>query len=1066
MFRLGKWLVAPALAAWLGVPAGAQVACPTLVASPDPSYPGDSVTVSVVGALPGATVTFIIDGVSQPPVTVAAGQPQLTISTLSLGTHTITGNVNGCAPSLTLTVNAPPNIQFRQQGPKLVGSGASSGAGQGSSVALSADGSTALVGGPGDDGIWVFSRSSGVWSQQGGKLAGTGEAGNSAGQGAAVALSADGNTALVGGPEDNGGMGAVWVFTRTAGVWNQQGEKLVGSGSVGTSSQGTSIALSSDGNTAIVGGPGDNSHLGATWVFTRSGGVWSQQGGKLVGSGSTPGDSGAVAQGASVALSAGGNTALIAGPDDNDATGAVWAFTRSGSVWSQQGSKLVGSGAGVSPMQGGAVALSADGDTALVGGRDAGNPGRNAVWEFTRLGGVWSQQGNPFVSTAVGHLALSADGHTVVFGAPFDLLCADRDAAAFTVSGSAWGQLGSGFAGTGVAPGVHQPGACQGEAVALSADGATALIGAPGDHNTLLATNVGVGAAWVFSTLPPTSTVLTASPNPSVQGQRVTLTAAVTAGATGAVVFSVDGVEYPAVALNGGQAQIATIDLSLGTHTITATYSGDANFLGSTSNTLSQTVTLMPSTTSLSASPNPSVYGQGVTFTAAVTDGATGTVIFSIDGTPQPPIAVSGGRAQFTISNLALGSHTISAAYSGDARFMSSISSHLTQAVTPAPTSPPTPLSFVPVTPCRVADTRLAPVGPLAGPSLAGGTSRDFPVPSSACRIPATAAAYALNVTAVPHGGLSYLSIWPAGVAQPPVSTLNSFDGRIKANAAVVPAAGNGAVSVFVTDPADVVLDVTGYFVAAGTEATALSFYPLAPCRLADTRNPNGSLGGPFLSAQSSRAFPVLAATACPIPATAQAYSLNVTALPRTRALEYLSVWPAGQPQPAVSTLNAGTGTYTANATIVQTGAGGQIEVYATDDTDLLLDINGYFAPPGAGGLSLYTVTPCRVLDTRSAAGAPPFSGPKNVSVVGSPCGAPLTAQGYVLNATAVPAGALNFLALWPQGQAQPPVSTLNAVDSAVTSNLAIVPTSNGSISAFASGEMQLLLDISGYFAP
>ena len=65
-----------------------------------------------------------------------------------------------------------------------------------------------------------------------------------------------------------------------------------------------------------------------------------------------------------------------------------------------------------------------------------------------------------------------------------------------------------------------------------------------------------------------------------------------------------------------------------------------------------------------------------------------------------------------------------------------------------------------------------------------------------------------------------------------------------------------------------------------------------------------------------------------------------------------------------------------------------------------------------------------------------------------------------------MPAGALNFLALWPQGQAQPPVSTLNAVDSAVTSNLAIVPTSNGSISAFASGEMQLLLDISGYFAP
>ena len=61
--------------------------------------------------------------------------------------------------------------------------------------------------------------------------------------------------------------GAVWVFTRTAGVWTQQGPKLVGSGAVGHASQGKSVALSADGSTAIVGGLGD-SEVGAAWVFT------------------------------------------------------------------------------------------------------------------------------------------------------------------------------------------------------------------------------------------------------------------------------------------------------------------------------------------------------------------------------------------------------------------------------------------------------------------------------------------------------------------------------------------------------------------------------------------------------------------------------------------------------------------------------------------------------------------------------------------------------------------------------------------------------------------------------
>lgn len=136
-----------------------------------------------------------------------------------------------------------------------------------------------------------------------------------------------------------------------------------------------------------------------------------------------------------------------------------------------------------------------------------------------------------------------------------------------------------------------------------------------------------------------------------------------------------------------------------------------------------------------------------------------------------------------------------------------------------------TPLNFVGVTPCRIADTRLA-AGTFGGPSMAAGSTRTFPIPSSSCNIPPTALAYSLNVTVVPlAGGLGYLSIWPTGQTQPYVSTLNSETGLIAANAAIVPAGTNGSINVFVTDNTDVILDIDGYFAAesfSNNESTAL----------------------------------------------------------------------------------------------------------------------------------------------------------------------------------------------------------------------------------------------------
>jgi antibiotic biosynthesis monooxygenase (ABM) superfamily enzyme len=385
--------------------------------------------------------------------------------------------------------------QFTQQGPKLVGTGAVGAAEQGWSLALSADGNTAIVGGAFDNSnagaAWVYTRSGGLWTKQGSKLVGSGAVGN-AYQGWSVALSADGNTAIVGGWADNSvvngfGIGAAWVFTRSNGVWTQQGSKLVGTGAVGPASQGYSVALSADGNTASVGGPNDNADAGAAWVYTRSGGVWTQQGSKLVGSGATIGNT---FQGISVALSADGNTAIAGGVGDNTVIGASWVYTRSNGVWTQQGSKLVGTDAVGMSDQGVSLALSADGNTAIVGG-NGDNYDIGAAWVYTRSGGVWTQQGNKLVGTGASgnaqqgySVALSADGNTAFVGGPND----NPQGAAwvYTRSNGVWTQQGNKLVGTGA---VGNAG--QGNSAALSGDAGTVLLGGPYDNSD-------AGAAWIF----------------------------------------------------------------------------------------------------------------------------------------------------------------------------------------------------------------------------------------------------------------------------------------------------------------------------------------------------------------------------------------------------------------------------------------------------------------------------------------------------------------------------------------------------------------------------------------
>jgi len=167
-------------------------------------------------------------------------------------------------------------------------------------------------------------------------------------------------------------------------------------------------------------------------------------------------------------------------------------------------------------------------------------------------------------------------------------------------------------------------------------------------------------------------------------------------------------------------------------------------------------------------------------------------------------------------------------------------------------------LPLVAVTPCRVMDTRAAYAtsvftGPFGLPSMGGAnpSQRDIPIPMSQCGIPSNARAYSLNITVSPAGLLQYLTAWPTGSPRPNVSTLNSFEGKVVSNAAVVPAGINGAISVYVTNATDVIIDINGYYAdLAGGGASG----PPGPAGAVGATGPAGPTGAAGSAGQAGLA--------------------------------------------------------------------------------------------------------------------------------------------------------------------------------------------------------------------
>jgi len=383
----------------------------------------------------------------------------------------------------------------------------------GVSVALSADGTTALVGAPGEEtaggAVWVFVRSGSSWTEQAELLAPKPESGprgcfgesgveeGECGFGRSVALSADGNTALIGAPRENSEKGAAWIYTREGSTWTERAE-LTNPKAGQTGNFGLSVALSSDGETALVGAPADIAAKGEAWVFEGSGSGWAERA-DLLGGADEVGEG---RFGVRVALSGDGEVALIGAPATSDSVGAAWAFQRSQAGWSEEGTELTGAAEVGKGRFGDSVALSQDGSTAVVGARDdAENVG--AAWVFTRSGSAWSEQG-PKLSVGEGKegfgysAALSASGNKLVLGAPRyeDALGV---AWLFERSGTTWAKVhrldGEEVEGRGRF----------GASVAVSSDASIVLVGGP--HASTVGGAEKGGAALVFGPAPSVDSV-------------------------------------------------------------------------------------------------------------------------------------------------------------------------------------------------------------------------------------------------------------------------------------------------------------------------------------------------------------------------------------------------------------------------------------------------------------------------------------------------------------------------------------------------------------------------------
>ena len=260
------------------------------------------------------------------------------------------------------------------------------------------------------------------------------------------------------------------------------------------------------------------------------------------------------------------------------------------------------------------------------------------------------------------------------------------------------------------------------------------------------------------------------------------------------------------------------------------------------------------------------------------------------------------------------------------------------------------PYQFVPITPCRVIDTRSG-LGGYMGLLPNGLPGTKFTIKNAApCNVPGSAAAIAVNMTIADTANSGWVALFPGDQPWPGVSNINFLKSDFLANGAIVPIGAGGtldlsALAAFEPGPSgtNVIMDVTGYFVTIG----GLSFYAITPCRAVDTQTGLGGFTGSLPNGLPGTKFTIKGATPCNIPIDAAAISVNATAV-QTQSQGWFALFPGNAGWPGVSNVNFFGGDTIGNGAIVPVSPGANdltvLAAYSgTPGAFLQLDLTGYF---------------------------------------------------------------------------------------------------------------------------
>ncbi len=396
-------------------------------------------------------------------------------------------------------------------------------------------------------------------------------------------------------------------------------------------------------------------------------------------------------------------------------------------------------------------------------------------------------------------------------------------------------------------------------------------------------------------------------------------------------------------------------------------------------------------------------------------------------------------------------------------------------------------LMFYPLSkPIRLLDTRPGQTGCDApGVPITGGTSRTQTAAGRTCdgiTIPANAKALTGNVTTVGSGG-GYLTLYPSDATQPTVANSNYLPNEVLNNVFTVGlGAGDGAFKIFVTSNTHLVVDVTGYYAPPG--AGGLYFHPLpSPIRLLETRagepgcdTPGAPVIGGVIRTQQSR----ITCNGITIPANAAAIVGNATVVD-PGGIGFLTLYPSNVPRPLISTSNYGMGQLMNGPFTVGLGPDGAFNIYSTNITDLVIDVLGYYSADqfdvnGEGLLFNPLPRPVRLLETRAGEpgcytpGAPLAAGSTLTQQARGVCdGMTIAANAAAIvgNATVVVPSGVGFLTFWPSSAAQPLVANSNyAAGQIFNRHFTVGLGGDGAFKIFTLSTTNLVIDVSGYFAP